>query len=369
MKIKRFESIDNKTAFALVKKELGEDAVILATRNLEAGTVRARVEVIAAMDYDMDTVSDLPERREPVKERKNYSYDAVRARKKQSVGPGMADTPEIRLEAHDLKKRFSRLRHDNNGSGKNESGQSRIKPSPAEVAKWRDSVIEQIRINPLAKADSDKPQVIALVGPTGVGKTTSAAKLAAWFSLRMNQRVVLLSMDCYRIGATDQLRTYARIMRLPCEIVLRKKDLVQAVARHQRSDLIIIDTAGKNPYDLEHIDELQTWFEPHGNIKPYLVVSATTKKSDLTNILKTYSSMDLSGLIISKVDETRTYAALCQQVAVSGLPVSYLACGQRVPEDFRAASKPYLHTLFKKGWQGFSDLLEKSEKGEEWLVN
>jgi flagellar biosynthesis protein FlhF len=311
------------------------------------------------MDYDMETLSDLPERQESPKERQTYNYDVVRKRNNKPVRSKTADNPEIRLEAHDLQKRFSRLRRDSAGSGKVGLRQNRKKPSPAEVAKWRDSVVEQIGVNPLTLTENAKPRVVAMIGPTGVGKTTSAAKLAAWFSLRENRRVALLSMDCYRIGATDQLRTYARIMRLPCEVVLRKRDLANAVCRHSNRDLVIIDTAGKNPYDLEHIEELQTWFSLLGNIQPYLVVSATTKKVDLTNILKAYSPMDVNGLIISKVDETRTYASLCQQVAVSGLPVSYLACGQRVPEDFFAASKPYLHTLFKKGWQGFSTMLEQ----------
>ncbi len=358
MKIKRFEAKDNKTAFALVKKELGEDAVILATRNLDPGTARSRVEVIAAMDYDMETVSSLTGVENVAKETKTYSYSAVRPPKKQALGDKISVTPEIRLEAHELRKCFSRMRRDGCGPGEGEVGARRKKPGTADVAKWRDSVIEQIKINPLEMDAGGKPRVIALVGPTGVGKTTSAAKLAAWFLLRENRRVVLLSMDCYRIGATDQLRTYARIMRLPCEIVLRKRDLAGAVARHRNCDLIIIDTAGKNPYDHDHIEELRTWFAPLENIGPYLVVSASTKKADLNNILKIYSAMDVNGLIISKVDETRTYAALCQQVAVSGLPISYLACGQRVPEDFVAATKPHLHTLFKKGWQGFAAMLE-----------
>ena len=89
------------------------------------------------------------------------------------------------------------------------------------------------------------------------GKTTTAAKLAAWNTLRQGLRVALLSMDCYRIGATDQLRTYAQIMRLPCEIVLRQQDLARALARHHDKDLIIIDTAGKSPYDEAHIQERQ----------------------------------------------------------------------------------------------------------------
>jgi flagellar biosynthesis protein FlhF len=195
---------------------------------------------------------------------------------------------------------------------------------------------------------------MSLVGPTGMGKTTSAAKIAAWYSLRENRRVALLSTDCYRIGATDQLRTYAKIMRVPCEVALRKKDLGLAILKHQNADMIIIDTTGKSPYDIHHIEELQDLFSPVPNIKHHLVLSATTKKEDLAKIIKAYDSLDISGLILSKLDETRAYATLCQQVATSGIPVSFLATGQRVPEDFSVASPTLLENLFRKGWMALA---------------
>ena len=149
------------------------------------------------------------------------------------------------------------------------------------VAKWRDKIIDQLQITPLRIGISKAPTVVALIGPTGVGKTTTAAKIAAWYSIHEGMKVALLSMDCYRIGATDQLRTYAKIMRLPCEIALRKKDLQAALVRHQDKDLIIIDTAGKSPYDPNHIRELSEWFSLKNGIDPYLVLNATCKKEDL----------------------------------------------------------------------------------------
>jgi len=192
--------------------------------------------------------------------------------------------------------------------------------------------------------------LIALVGATGVGKTTTAAKMAAWYTLRQGLRVALLSMDCYRIGATDQLRTYAKIMRLPCEIVLRQHDLAKAIGRFQGRDVVIIDTAGKSPYDEAHVQELGDWFAPCPGIEPHLVLSATTKKEDLQTIVKAYAPLSTASLIVTKLDETRAYAGLCQQVVASKLPISYLSTGQRVPDDFVLASKDVLDTLFKEGW-------------------
>ena len=369
MKIKRFEAPDNITAFALVKKELGENAVILSTKTIDKGSRNARFEVIAAMDYELETVTAPREETAVQKAPSTYGYHTFRENGRKQKG-GKKDRGEINFESRDLKMRFSRMLKEqarmeglkNNGKKAGSAGTTK-----KEVEKWRDSIIEQIRVSPLEIKKSTRPAVLALVGPTGVGKTTSAAKLAAWFSLRENRKVTLLSMDCYRIGATDQLRTYARIMRIPCEIVLRKQDLADAISRHQDSDLIIIDTAGKSPYDPDHVEELEEWFAPFDFIRPCLVLSASTKKEDIKTIIKSYSPLAIASLIISKVDETRTYATLCQEIAASSLPVSYLACGQRVPEDFLAASRPYLHTLFKKGWQGFAAMLNRTElKPADW---
>ena len=369
MKIKRFEAPDNITAFALVKKELGENAVILSSKMIDKGSSNARFEVIAAMDYELETVTAPPAETTRQKAPSTYGDHTFRGNIPKQKAE-QKDREEINFESRDLKMRFSRMLKEQtrkegikNPTQKNKSpGETKTK-----VEKWRDSIIEQIHINPLKIKKSTRPTILALVGPTGVGKTTSAAKLAALFSLRENCRVTLLSMDCYRIGATDQLRTYARIMRLPCEIVLRKKDLADAISRHQDSDLIIIDTAGKSPYDPDHVAELKDWFASFDSIQPYLVLSASTKKEDIKTIINSYTPLDIASLIISKVDETRTYATLCQEIVASSLPVSYLACGQRVPEDFLAASRPYLHTLFKKGWQGFAAMLNQTElKPADW---
>jgi flagellar biosynthesis protein FlhF len=225
------------------------------------------------------------------------------------------------------------------------------KPNPAEVARWREQIIGQIKVAPLRlNPESKRPLIIALVGTTGVGKTTTAAKIAAWFSLREQAGVALVSMDCYRIGATDQLRTYARIMRLPCELALRKKDLGQIIARHSDKDVIIIDTTGKSPYDNRHIAELSAWFAGATGVIPLLLLPATAKKEDLAIIQEAFSPLKPEGLILTKLDETRAYAALCQQVASASTPVSCVCTGQRVPEDFLPASRELIEKLFMDGW-------------------
>lgn len=375
MRIKRFEAKDTQSAMAMVKRELGEDAVILATRSLpsEEKGGRSRIEVVAAMDYDLDEIL-AAEKAEVTLATPAYGYQTVRRKPvvdtalPESIkvaGEASAASKPPHLESHDLRLQFANLMkqgvinkpslgnlqpEDLPPGGLPKPGTKGKRADPSAVRQWRDQLVDKIQI---ARQNGDKekgPALIALVGATGVGKTTTAAKLAALYTLRQGLRVALLSMDCYRIGATDQLRTYAQIMRLPCEIVLRRQDLARALSRLRDKDVVIIDTAGKSPYDEAHIQELQDWFSPCPGIEPHLVLSATTKKEDLQAIVSAYGALSAASLILTKLDETRAYAGLCQQVVASKLPVSYLSTGQRVPEDFLVASKDFLDTLFKQGW-------------------
>ncbi len=390
MRIKRFEAPDAATALAMVKAEMGEDAVILATKTIGAsrGNIvkkgqETKVEVVAALDYDLDSLTDS----EP-KPAQTYSRPAATKPSPPVTPPPVAPPkPEEQyepstisiadsnkhshLEAHDLRMRFAGMLKRQPGQETQSAAkpEKTSRPNQQEVSQWRDKLIDQLSISPLPETTNpDGPTIIALVGATGVGKTTTAAKLAAWFSLHQGLSVAMLSMDCYRIGATDQLRTYAKIMRLPCEIVLRKQDMDSAIARHTDKDVIIIDTAGKSPYDQQHIDELQDWFGHSRNIHPYLVLSATTKKEDLASTVAGYRPLTISGLILTKIDETRTYATLCQQVVASQLPVASICTGQRVPEDFMIASKIFLAKLFRHGWDAIIDERAIIAERDDWTA-
>lgn len=415
MRIKRFEASDTCSAMAMVKEELGEDAVILSTRNLPgrngATGGKARIEIVAAMEYDPEITLPLPETsaqedRQP--KTVGYGYQSIRQSSPKVTAPSplsasgapqsgfkdrlsaeladrtrteekaehAAKAAKIHFEANDLRLRFANFlkrqycasaelaSQGKSARDKDETTTEKsARPDPKQVAQWRDKIIDQLQITPLAIGINKAPTVVAMVGPTGVGKTTTAAKIAAWYSIHEGMKVVLISMDCYRIGATDQLRTYAKIMRLPCEIALRKKDLQLALLRHQDKDLIIIDTAGKSPYDQNHLKELGEWFALGNVIDPYLVLSATCKKEDLQQIIVTYESLQIKGLILSKLDETRAYATLCQLLAGTKLPISCLCTGQRVPEDFLLASREFLQTLFGQGWQAAAGELATASQG------
>ncbi len=373
MRIKRFEAPDTRSALAMVKECMGDNAVILATRPLGGKAQRygRAVEVVAAMDYDLEELTDTIGHRD-----RASAPQTVEPTPPAAIGTGNS-TPlpltranrewsgtDINSEARDLRRRFAGVVH---GLGGAESSaktpmdkpghrRGKPRPNPQEVEQWRNRLIEQIQVQPPTPPTNDRePLIMALVGATGVGKTTTAAKLAAWYSLREGRKVTLLSTDCYRIGATEQLRTYARIMRLPCEIALRTADLSQAIERNRDRDVIIIDTAGKSPYDKGHLAELGEWFTEHPAIAPYLVLPATAKKEDLKAVLQAYQPLTPAGLILSKLDETRAYAALCQQIVGAALPVACLCTGQRVPEDFLMASRNRVDLLFGEGWPAIAE--------------
>lgn len=351
MIIKRFEARTAPKALKLVKDALGLDAVIFSQKTLDKGSANERVEIMAAIDHDTITSPPLPNP-EPgaTTGGAGYGYQTIRrqATKKKPVKTKPKKSQTQAPESQKVRQNFSRLLQEREASLRPKTAPK--KQLRTNAKKWRDDIINKVQALPVAQSAGDGPTIIALVGPTGVGKTTTAAKLAAWYHIQEGKKVTLLTMDCYRIGATDQLRTYARIMHLPCEVAIRKKDLEQAITRHWDTDVIIIDTTGKSPYDTGHIDELADWFAEIASLQPLLVVSATTKKEDLRQIVKVYDALAPHSLILTKLDETRTYASLCQQVAASKLPVGYLSMGQRVPEDFLVPDKPFLDTFFKNGW-------------------
>lgn len=392
----------------MVKEELGHDAVILSTRNFQPEHNGRKgnpwVEVVAAIDFEVETVTSAT-RGKPAAQAAPLVAPAARAflppesaAQARPVAPRpaairvaqdlplpshprdavAADGISFSREARRLQQRFSQedkaarseIRHDVKKPaprGPAAEAANGNRPNPEDVVNWRNQILEQLVVEPLTLGSGQGPTIIALVGPTGVGKTTTAAKIAAWFSLNHNYKVAMLSMDCYRIGATDQLRTYARIMRLPCEVALKEQDLTWAIKKHQHKDLLIIDTAGKSPFDPDHIQELRQWFGPHPTIIPYLVLSATAKKEDLHQIMETYRPLEVPGVILTKLDETRAYATLCQQMARAAMPIACLCTGQKVPEDFLPASKEFLKTLFGEGWDSAMNHQTVACRQQGWM--
>ncbi len=178
---------------------------------------------------------------------------------------------------------------------------------------------------------------ISLIGPTGVGKTTTIAKLAAEAITQQGARVALVTVDTYRIAAVEQLKVYGEIMGLPVEVVLSPEQLQEAFRRHRDKDLILIDTAGRSPRDDERIAELNEFLGQGSGVENCLVLAAPTDERLQQKSLEAFSTLPISRLIFTKLDETDRCGALINLPTRSNLPLAYLTNGQQVPEDLLLA--------------------------------
>ncbi len=183
-----------------------------------------------------------------------------------------------------------------------------------------------------------KLRVAALVGPTGVGKTTTIAKLAAYAKLELKQKVALLTLDTFRLGAVDQLQQYAQILQVPMHVALTVEDLRSALRFYQDRTLVLIDTPGHNPKDTEVLDQLRHFLEELPDVETHLVLSATTKPKDLSDIALRFEPLKPSRLIFTKLDETSTYGPILSTLVRVKRPLSYLGTGQEVPQDLELAT-------------------------------
>ncbi len=198
-------------------------------------------------------------------------------------------------------------------------------------------------------------KIIMLVGPTGVGKTTTLAKLAARFSRMMdkNHKVGIITLDTYRIGAYDQLMFYARKMKLSIEKVVDPPEFLSAISSLSHCDYILIDTVGSSQHDKQKIDTLKNFLnsEVHSSIDVSLVISAATKYEDLRDIYQTFSILNIDTLIVTKLDETKAFGNIFSLVYDTKKPISYLSTGQEVPNDLMCASSEYLVDCLLDGFR------------------
>ena len=181
----------------------------------------------------------------------------------------------------------------------------------------------------------ENTRIVHFVGPTGVGKTTTIAKLAAEQALTRRRKVGLITADTYRISAVDQLRTYADILNIPMEVVFSPGELTRAFHKLADRDLLLMDTAGRNYRNELYVSELSSLLAPLEEAETYLCLSMTHKYSDIKEIVAQFAKYGIRRLLLTKTDETSTCGALVNLVREFGFPISYVTCGQTVPDDIR----------------------------------
>ncbi|WP_334072969.1 MULTISPECIES: flagellar biosynthesis protein FlhF [Paenibacillus] len=191
----------------------------------------------------------------------------------------------------------------------------------------------------------DETNIVYIAGPTGVGKTTTIAKLAADQIFRAQKKVGFITADTYRISAIEQLRTYSSILNVPLEVVQSPGDVQRAMQRLSYCDLILMDTAGRNYLNEIHVAELHSLLSPHEKSETYLVLSLTSKTQDMKKITEHFSRYGLDKVIFTKLDETESVGPMYNLLEEYPLKVSYIANGQNVPDDLLSANQDLLLNL------------------------
>ena len=186
---------------------------------------------------------------------------------------------------------------------------------------------------------------MTLVGPTGVGKTTTLAKLGALFSITEHAKVGFVTLDTYRIGAVDQLRRYADIIRVPLEVVTPETSLHQAIDRLGDAEVILIDTAGRSQKDADRIHELREMLSEIGDLDVHLCLALSASPEAILAAAENFRVVGYSRLLITKLDEAYRHGVLLDLFARAKTPVSYLTTGQEVPDDIHPATLERLEDL------------------------
>lgn len=189
------------------------------------------------------------------------------------------------------------------------------------------------------------PKVVALVGPTGVGKTTTVAKLASQAILQYNLKVGLINVDTYKVGASDQLSAYAKILNTPFRHATTVPELDRALAEFKPLDLVLIDTSGRSQKDSESLAQMKSVLAEFPKIESVLILNSTTRDQELYDMITRFKIFDPQGIVFSKLDEASTFGTIYNVCVRSGLPLTYFTVGQRVPEDIETASRERVASL------------------------
>lgn len=197
-------------------------------------------------------------------------------------------------------------------------------------------------------------KIMIFVGPTGVGKTTTLAKLAARYSfLQGNYKVGIITLDTYRIGALEQLYQYSKMMKLPIEDLVDPVDFDKALNRFINMDIILIDSAGSSQYDRDKLEKIKDFLDSTElKVEVNLVLSANSKLEDLEDTLESFKFLNIDTLMVTKFDETKNFGNIFSLIKDSKLPLSYFLNGQEVPDDLKEADGNYLVECLLEGYRG-----------------
>ncbi|MDY0405872.1 flagellar biosynthesis protein FlhF [Virgibacillus sp. 179-BFC.A HS] len=347
MKVKKYRADTMPEVMIQVRKELGKDAVILQSKEVFDGGFlgmfkKKKIEVIAALDQEplvqpaktsrrtqqivnrassTEIMNEMKYLRRMVEQRVNKEEPFFESEYLQMYSYLLEQ--EIEAELAEKMVASVKQRHEKESI-------------PATLYQVRRDTLKELQFYlsscVTGGIDASK-RVIQFIGPTGVGKTTTIAKIAAFEMMKNRKRVAFITTDTYRIAAVEQLKTYAKILDVPLEVAYSIADYKQAIEKFEDYDFIFVDTAGRNFLDATYVDELQRAVDLSENVQTFLVLSLTAKQKDLLMVERQFHHLPISGIIFTKLDETLQYGSLLTVPYRTNLGIAYLSNGQSVPDD------------------------------------
>lgn len=331
MKVKKFEGATMRDAIAKVKAELGDQAVIISTREIRRGLLGTAVEISAAID-------DAPEAPAPIAPPPRQPGEDI----EKALAP-------LRTELRSLR---ALVRTADNGKATTELR--------GELFALR-RLVEDLRINPIPTGQTTPPpmadiplvrpssaRILMLVGPTGAGKTTTIAKLAANAALIENRRVRLVTLDNYRVGGIDQIRTFADLIGVPL-VIAQSPAQLPAILADDSYDLTLIDTAGRSPRDTAAIEELAGALSQAPKIEVHLVIPAAASAQAIDELAARYRILAPARLLFTKLDEVERAPELATAPGRTRLSITWVTTGQAVPEDIEQPTSARVLELSSRG--------------------
>lgn len=358
MKLKRYIVSDMRDAVRAIKSDLGPDAVIIHSQTIRPqGLARLwrkpRIEVLAALEEDSPmarvaatATQTLPEQDSRLRQIEQRLEDISQslgsiatlqdggAAAKLPVSPEPA-VPERWVEQGLAPEIVTRLRE----SGAAEGGRGA-------VTAWLRRALPPC--GPLALR-GDSPDVLVFIGTTGVGKTTTIAKVAAELKLRQGKRIALVTADTFRVAAVPQLEIYADLLDVPLVVAYEPEDLARVVREFRGLDAVLIDTPGRSPADAAGLTELRRYLDAIPDARVLLLVEAGSHLANLRRVVRSYWGDACDGIVITKLDETDVFGPAVSLAIELGKPVYYLTTGQNVPQDIEPASGDGLVSLLLDG--------------------
>jgi flagellar biosynthesis protein FlhF len=382
MKVIKYVAPTMNEAMKKVRNDLGEDAVILNSKVTHSGGVfglfkKKMVEVIAAVDPGIEKEKAEMKRLRSQPDVQNSApviKEASREVQKISDGSVQQELKELKNMIASFKSNNQFERYDSSireilihlqTHGVNESLllqagdhlEDRLKFLNESKQGLNDSLLTEAR-HFFKNAVSDLPmngisyekKYINVIGPTGVGKTTTLAKMAAEAVIEKRMKIGFITTDTYRIAAIEQLKTYAGLLNVPVEVVYKLEDYKKAVEKFKDFDHVFIDTAGRNFREKKYVEDLQTVIDFERDMETFLVLSLTSKENDMKDIIKQFSSIDINRFIFTKLDETSSYGSMVNIITETKTGIAYITTGQDVPEDITEVDAAQIGDLLLKGF-------------------